>query len=320
MKQLYLRDIDIGTGHVFIHYFHTGLYETINTEGNSTMLATSIRLKQALSVHLATINYGISCLNELAISEMRTHASRLNLVEFIRAIGEGFQSLGPESWVHEFLQQKAKAAFEENPTVFTSEAFLNTLDNSKVNKFMMRYVAECYDNKISNMGSRYKEMSEILNDCQESLRVLSQKKVVSEQNNAVQHQFITPLAVESSISECFGIRTFQDDLIFNEDFCTISCPSSECSNESQGCLEELTNCSAEPREHSQNARKLPYEAALAGPMSCEQHSPSTYLAPDFSIEASHGPIGGPAVKQCGGKPKRGHYELQISKESVSANR
>jgi hypothetical protein len=131
MKQLLLRDMDIYTGHTFIHYLYTGLYETIDTESDPTMPTTSIKLKQALSVYLATVNHDIPGLNELAISEMESHASRLDLVGFIRAIGEDFQSLASESWVHGSLQQKAKAAFEEDHTVFTSEAFLDTLDNSK---------------------------------------------------------------------------------------------------------------------------------------------------------------------------------------------
>ncbi|KAH7395036.1 hypothetical protein DE146DRAFT_737195 [Phaeosphaeria sp. MPI-PUGE-AT-0046c] len=319
MKQLCFPDMDVGTGHTFVHYFHTGLYEAINAEGSPTELTISAKFKQALYVYLATINHGISSLNELAISEMRAHASRLDLVELIRAIGENFQSLGPESWVHEFLQQKAKAAFEENRTVFTSDAFLDALDNSKVNKLMMRCMATCYDDKISNMGSREKEMSETSSYCQQSLRVLSREKVVPEQSRAVEHQFITPFAGVSTISECCGIENFQDDLVSNEDFCTISCPTSECSNEPRGCVKPTDN-SAEPREQFLIARNLPYEADPAGPIACEQRSPPTYLAPDLSREAIHKPISGSAASHCNGEPKGTHYvlELPISKGNVLA--
>jgi hypothetical protein len=185
---------------------------------------------------------------------------------------------------------------------------------------MMRCMVECYDNEISNMGDREKELFKILSNCQQFLRELSQKEVVPEQNNAVQHQFITPLADEPTTTECCGMETSQDDLVSSEDFCTISCPSSEYPNEPGGCLEELTDCSAEPGEHPQNAKKLHYDVGLAGPMLCGQHSPSTYLAPDFPAEASHGPKGVSAAGQCGGKEKRSHHVLkfQASKDSASA--
>ncbi|OAK95320.1 hypothetical protein IQ06DRAFT_231854, partial [Phaeosphaeriaceae sp. SRC1lsM3a] len=287
MEQLSLSDMDLATGHTFVHYFHTGMYETIHTESDPTILTAVAKLKQAVAVYLATVHHDIPCLKELAISEMRTHASRLDLMEFILAIGEGFQRLGPESWVHGYLEQKAKAAFRENHTVFTSEAFLDTLDNTKVARFMMRCMAECYDNKISNMGLTEKGMSEILSDCQPSLPVLSQKEAVAEQNTTAQHQIITPLADESAILECYAIETLQDDLVSVEDFCTISCPSSEWAGEPRACLEELVKCSAELREHYQNV-------------------------------PSHGPIAGSITKRCDEKPNGCHHLLknQALKDSV----
>lgn len=318
MEQLSLSDMDLATGHTFVHYFHTGMYETIHTESDPTILTAVAKLKQAVAVYLATVHHDIPCLKELAISEMRTHASRLDLMEFILAIGEGFQRLGPESWVHGYLEQKAKAAFRENHTVFTSEAFLDTLDNTKVARFMMRCMAECYDNKISNMGLTEKGMSEILSDCQPSLPVLSQKEAVAEQNTTAQHQIITPLADESAILECYAIETLQDDLVSVEDFCTISCPSSEWAGEPRACLEELVKCSAELREHYQNVPRSAYQTDLGRRPPCEQHSPSTSLVPNFSVEASHGPIAGSITKRCDEKPNGCHHLLknQALKDSV----
>ncbi|KAL5115421.1 hypothetical protein ACEQ8H_006721 [Pleosporales sp. CAS-2024a] len=319
MEQVQLYDVDIGTGHTFVHYFYTGLYEGINNESEYTMLTTSIKLRQALSVYLATIKYDIPNLNELAVSEMEKHASRLDLVEFLGAIGEGFQSLGTESWVHGYLAQKAKAAFEEDHTVFTSEAFLETLDNSKVSKFMMRCIAECYDNKILIMGSKEKQMSETMNDCQQSLGVLSQTKVVPDQNTADQHQLVIPLAGESTISECHGTGTMLDDLLSNEDFCTISA-SSEFSIEPQGCLEELTSCSTELNEDEQNSNRFSVEAGPTGAVSLEQPPLSTTPIPGFSIKASDGPTGGPVANQCTGELKQSHsgFEVQALEDSTSA--
>jgi hypothetical protein len=319
-RKLYLRDMDIVTGHTLIHYFHTGLYQTTNAEGDSLILTTRIKLKQAVSVYLATIEHDIPSLSELAISEMKAHASKLNFVETIQATKEGVQKLDSESWLHGYLQQKARIAFEEDKTVFTSEAFLESLDNAKVNKFLMKCVTESYDKKISNMVGREEVLSQSLKNCQQSLQVLSQPRVILEQKTPVQHQFITPLANDPSTSECCGNEAFREDLISNGDFCTISCPPSMYSSEARGCLEEPKMHSAETGEHCQYVRKCGCENNLAGPTSSEQHTSSGCLAPDLSLQDGQAPIGCSTMKQCQGETTRNHLvlELKPSKDGISA--
>jgi hypothetical protein len=51
-----------------------------------------------------------------------------------------FKKLGSASWMHEYLHQRAKTAFEEDHAVFKSEAFLANLGSLKLNIFMMKCV------------------------------------------------------------------------------------------------------------------------------------------------------------------------------------
>jgi hypothetical protein len=251
----------------------------MDTRIDTPAMTPFIKLKRALSVYFASIECDLLGLQQLAMCDATKHAVEIDLIDFLRAIKNDFSKFGPVSWVHVCLHKKAKAAFEEDQTVFRSEAFLENLDNPTVNQYMMKCVTELYEDKVSKMLKREKEISDSLGDCHQTIRVLSEKQNGLEQSSDVQQHFIT--------SECCGGETFQNDLVLDEDFCTISCPSSECANES---LEELTSCSPERTRHCKDAKTHLHDTDIGESMPYEERCSLIHLAPDCFADTIQAPV------------------------------
>jgi hypothetical protein len=262
----------VETGHTLAHYLHTGVYETIDTPVDSSTFA---KMNQAISVYFASTDYGLPGLQHLTMCKMKDNAVGMDFIQFLRVLKDDLHRFDPGNWVLECLQQKAKAAFAEDHTVFKSEAFLENLEHPGVNRFMMKCVTELYDDKVSDLLRREKKMSGSLDDCHETVRVLSEKKDVFEQGILTQQDFVTPFAGEPT---CCGDETFQEDLVSNEDFCTISCPPSECPEDLLEFRGERTKSFAATTKHSK-------DADLTGSVSRDQPCSSTHLAIDFPIRA-----------------------------------
>ncbi|KAH3911887.1 hypothetical protein HBI56_137880 [Parastagonospora nodorum] len=296
-KQWYLSDLNVETGHTLAHYLHTGVYETIDTQVDSSTFA---KMKQALSVYFVSTDYGLPGLQRLTMCEMKEKAVEMNFIQFLRVLKDDIDRLDPGNWVLECLHQKAKAAFAEDHTVFKSEAFLENLEYPGVNRFMMKCVTELYDNMVSDLLRRENRMSASLDDCHETLRVLSEKKDVFEQGILTQQDFVTPFAGEPT---CCGNETFQEDLVSNEDFCTISCPPSECPNDLVEFRRELTKSFADTTKHSK-------DADLAGSVSHDKTCSSTHLALDSPIRAGRVRMTRSAAKD-GGKSVGSHLAAKF---------
>jgi hypothetical protein len=277
------------TGHTLAHYLHTGAYETMDTQVDSHATKPFTKFKRALSIYFASTDCGLLGLQHLAMCDMTKHAVEMDLIDFLRAIQNDFNKFGPVSWVHACLYKKAEAAFEKDHTVFRSEDFLGNLENSTVNRYMMRCVTELYEDRVSDMLKREKDMSHSLEECYSTIQVLSEKQDVSEQGILAREDFIIPLACRDSTPECCGSQTFQEDLVSDEDFCTISCPSSECPNESP---EGFTDCSPEPTGHSEDAKANLHDTGLAESMPCEQRRASIHLAPKCPTKTVQAPVVG----------------------------
>jgi hypothetical protein len=147
------------TGHTLVHYLYTKTYEALYTEGNFPKHEACIGLKRALLVYIMTEKYDLlNNLQQLATREMEEHGLRLNLFEILEAIKEHFSKLDSKSWVHDYLFKQAKAAFEEDHTVFKTKAFMESADDADVNKFVIGCVINLYDNKMSHMIDLEKEI------------------------------------------------------------------------------------------------------------------------------------------------------------------
>lgn len=223
-KKFSLLDLEEATGHTLIHYLFTKTYETLYTEANSSKHEACIGLKRALLVYIMTEKYDLpNNLQQLATREMEEHGSRLNVFETLEAFKDHFSKLDSKSWVHNYLSKKAKAAFEENHTVFKTKAFMESADDAGLNKFMMGCVIDLYDDKISHMIDLEKEMFHKVDQQDRMVRGEPVGNIVLEQNMEVQQDFIAPQIDEPTVDECCG--HFEQDEMSTDGFCTMSCPS-----------------------------------------------------------------------------------------------
>lgn len=145
--------IDAHTGHTIVHYLYKGSYETPRTS-NSVPRSKNSGLRAALWVFIATSNHGLYDLQQLATQEIEKHGSSLSLTKLLETIDDTFAFLDPHSWVHEYLRRKARVAFEQDHTVFSDTAFLQSLGNLALIKFMARCVVDLYSTKIARMMDR----------------------------------------------------------------------------------------------------------------------------------------------------------------------
>lgn len=233
--KLYFPDVDTKTGHTLVHYLHKEAYETPITNDDSPLLEAYTKLKAALLVYIATSKHDLVGLQQLAIHEIEEHGSNLDIFEILRTIDDDFSKLRPNSWVHDYLQQKAKVAFEQDHTVFTNEAFLQDLNNASLIKFMARCTVNLYNTRLSQMLTTEKELCPRLHTKDQCVqnRQLNDSTVELEQN-VVFH--MTP-GDKIPVEECDlqGV----EDVATSEGFCTISCPPSEAPDgEVEPCLYE----------------------------------------------------------------------------------
>ncbi|KAF2193046.1 hypothetical protein K469DRAFT_693112 [Zopfia rhizophila CBS 207.26] len=165
---IYLPDMDEDTGHVLVHYLYTGTYQTLDNKDASPVVERSIEFKRAVLAYFAAKNYELLGLQRLAVYKIEHFGIEMNIFDIIEAINEDFSKLpGNTSWFHDYLRRKAKAAFQEDHTVFARNAFLDRISNVDLNKVLVKYVVELYTNKISRM----------LNNGAESILTLSGKSV-----------------------------------------------------------------------------------------------------------------------------------------------
>jgi hypothetical protein len=216
-------DVDVKTGHTLVHYLYKGNYETTAANDGPTSLHARTRLKASLLVYIAANDHALPGLQLLAASEIEEHGSRLDLIEILDTIDSDFSKLCQNSWVHDYLRRKAKAAFEQDCTVFTNGALFRNIDNTAFLKFLMRYTFNLYNARLSHVLSTGKEQFGGLDGQAECARDLPPDKNTPalEQNG----DFIIPLADDVPLGQ--SCEQGVEDVATSEDFCTISCPSSD---------------------------------------------------------------------------------------------
>jgi hypothetical protein len=270
-------------GHTLVHYLYTKRYQTLGTEVNSVMLDARIEFKRAHSVYIMTNHHDVPGLRDLTMCEMESQGASLDLVEVIQAVKDEFKNLEPESWVHGYLRRKTRAVFDKDHTLFKSEAFLESLDDPDLNKFMMKYVTTLYDDKLTDMLNTEKEISEQLDSYNKTIQKLCMENATSERDDSILQDFITPLAYEHIEDQPCGHETFETDSVSSEEFSTMSCAFSE-------YLEEPTGCPAESGEFPTESDKSLHDAHPTESTRVEQWRASTSLLPECLTEAISAPI------------------------------
>jgi hypothetical protein len=239
-EPLHFPDVDILTGHTIVHYLYKGNYESSATNDGTPSHYACTKLKAALLVYIATCDHVVPGLQPLATREIEEHGSRLDLVDILDAIDGDFSKLCQDSWVHGYLRQKAKMAFEQNHTVFTSEALLRNLNNTALLKFLMQCTSDFYNIRFSQMLSMEREQCQGVDNQDQRARDAS-----LDRNNPTLKQngdFIVPSADDMPMEES-SVPDIED-VMTHEDFCTISCPSSG------------SDCGAEAYSHDNTVRVI----------------------------------------------------------------
>lgn len=238
-EQFHLPDVDIQTGHTLVHYMYKGIYESSAANASTGSLYACTKLKAALLVYITTCDHNLPGLRLLATHEIQEHGSRLDLVDILDTIDCDFSKLCQESWVHGYLRQKAKMAFEQDHTVFTSEAILRNLNDTALLKFLMQCTSDLYNIRLSQILSTKREQCQEVDNQDQRVRdaSLDRNPPTLKQNG----DFIVPSADEMPMEQS-SVHEIKDDMM-HEDFCTISCPSSG------------SDCGVEAYSHDNTARE-----------------------------------------------------------------
>jgi len=227
-----LPEIGISTGHTLVHYLYTEKYETLDASGG---------LEQALLSYLMAKNYEILGLAELAMHEVKTFCSEMDIFEVMGSIKPHFAKLGSdESPVHSLLHEKAMITIEANPAAFASDAFLTHLDCKEFREFMLSFVLKLYSVEVSTLRKRGEEVSQMLMKNNELLEISSDSEVKTQLETTVQQEVMTPLADEHepALQECCEQDALEPEIVLTDDFSTISYSSLEYSAQYSGSLGE----------------------------------------------------------------------------------
>lgn len=206
LEPLCFPDVDIQTAHTLVHYLYKGVYEAAVTNDSFTSLHTCTKLKDALLVYVASNDHALPKLQHLAAREIEEHGSRLSLVEILDAIDNDFSKLRQDSWVHDYLRRKAKAAFQTDHTIFTQETFLQNLSNTALIKFIARCIVDLYNTELHHT-------------------LATEKALCQRLNTQDQHDQEQPCTYQSNVEDHCGPE--KEDSVASENSCTISCPPSE---------------------------------------------------------------------------------------------
>lgn len=147
------------TGHTIVHYLYKGLYETPPIS-DSVAPHKHNGLRAALLVFIAMTGRGLPNLQQLATQEIEKHGSSLGLSELLVIIDDDFPRLDSDGWVHEYLHCKAKAAFDQDHTVFSDQTFLQNLRSAALIKFMAKCVVDLYSTKVARMINTERSVSQ----------------------------------------------------------------------------------------------------------------------------------------------------------------
>jgi hypothetical protein len=151
MDSIALPDVHKDIGHILVHYLYTGLYQSLKINVDTPTTQASFEFRRAFLTCSTADTYNLPKLKQLAKHEMECHGTKLSIVEIVEAIKGDLVDFDRNNWFFEYLHEKTRAAFREDYTVFATDTFLNNLDSTALNKLMMKFVLELYNEKISSI-------------------------------------------------------------------------------------------------------------------------------------------------------------------------
>jgi hypothetical protein len=146
-----LNDVDRNIGHILVQFLYTGTYQALNDTDASKPNGNAL-FRPAVSTYLLAEAYTIPGLQQLAKDSIESLGRNMSIFAIMEAIRDGVSPLpSSKSWFYEYVKTKAKTAFDEDYTIFEKDAFLDSINDIALSKFLATYVRELYYNKLSEL-------------------------------------------------------------------------------------------------------------------------------------------------------------------------
>jgi hypothetical protein len=153
-----LPDVDADSGHVIVHFLHTGTYQTLVEEGEdvTTSLSASKEFIKAALVCVAAKKYRLTDLEGLARKEMEQCGKDVSMTELVQLISEDtFGVLCSDSlWLQDFVTDKVEVAIKNGDDVFLTTGFFASIASSSLARFLAQEVVNIYHKENLKLRSK----------------------------------------------------------------------------------------------------------------------------------------------------------------------
>jgi hypothetical protein len=153
-----LPDVDADSGHVIVHFLHTGTYQTLVEEGEdvTTSLSASKEFLKAALVCVAAKKYKLTDLEGLAREEMEQCGTDVSITELVQLISEDtFGVLSSDSaWLQDFVTDKVEVAIKNGDDVFLTTGFFASIASSSLARFLAQGVVNIYHKQNVELRSK----------------------------------------------------------------------------------------------------------------------------------------------------------------------
>lgn len=157
-RETSLPDVDADSGHVIVHFLHTGTYQTLVEEGEdvTTSLSASQEFIKAALVCVAAKKYRLTDLEGLARKEMEQCGKDVSITELVQLISEDtFVVLCSDSpWLQDFVTDKVKVAIKNGDDVFLTTGFFASIASSSLARFLAQEVVNIYHKENLELRSK----------------------------------------------------------------------------------------------------------------------------------------------------------------------
>jgi hypothetical protein len=156
--EVHLVDVDASTGHVLIHFLHTGLYETLKDgiiedvqDSHSSIVRNEFQ-KAVLAVEAAK-KYGLTGLRELAQAELERRGQDMCLHDAVRAIQEEFMAGPPDEyvWLRDYVSKKVQWTFKHDPSMLTALDFFDSIESPTLTRLLAQIIVGLYSEKVEQL-------------------------------------------------------------------------------------------------------------------------------------------------------------------------
>jgi hypothetical protein len=156
--EVHLVDVDASTGHVLIHFLHTGLYETLkdgNIEDVQDPHRSIVRneFQKAVLAIEAAKKYGLSGLRELAQTELERRGKDMCLRDAVRAIQKDFMAGPPDEhvWLRDYMSEKVRWTFKHDPSTLTALDFFDSIESPSLTRLLAQIIVGLYSEKVEQL-------------------------------------------------------------------------------------------------------------------------------------------------------------------------